>query len=98
MNVVLAMRGHAQLISFGQSIPIVSLIYHNKLRWFLEDVNMPDTGVEVFDGFFADRVKELVEIYINDPEEWLGRWRPACHKLASNFDRNNHWIKANYFK
>lgn len=39
-NVVIGMRGHAQMIPFGIDVKIVTLGTHAKMRWFLEDVNM----------------------------------------------------------
>jgi polysaccharide pyruvyl transferase WcaK-like protein len=97
MDAVLGMRGHSQLIAFGQGVPVVSLISHNKLRWFLEDVNMPDTGVEVFENDFAAAAETLVRGYIASPEKWQSRWAPEFRKIKANFDANNEWIRNKYF-
>lgn len=40
-------RGHAQMIPFGLRKPIVSLVSHDKMAWFLEDVGHPEWGVEL---------------------------------------------------
>lgn len=46
-SLAIGMRGHAQMIPFGCGVPILSLISHDKLRWFLQDVGMESRGVEV---------------------------------------------------
>lgn len=46
-KLVLGMRGHAQLIPFGCNTPIVSIISHDKMQWFLDDVERPQWGVDV---------------------------------------------------
>lgn len=47
VNLVIGMRGHSQMIPFGCNIPIISLVSHDKLRWFLEDVDMLGYGIDV---------------------------------------------------
>jgi polysaccharide pyruvyl transferase WcaK-like protein len=41
------MRGHAQMIPFGLRRPIMSIISHDKMRFFLEDLGRLEWGVEV---------------------------------------------------
>jgi len=38
MELVMGMRGHAQMIPFGLNCKIISLGSHDKMRWFLEDI------------------------------------------------------------
>lgn len=46
MDIVLGMRGHANILSFGQNTPIIGLGEHNKVKWFLDDVGL-DTIVRL---------------------------------------------------
>lgn len=48
-NIPLAvgMRGHSQMIPFGLGGGIISLISHNKLQYFLDDIGHPEWGVEI---------------------------------------------------
>ena len=55
----IGMRGHAQMIPFGCRRPIVSLISHEKLKWFLEDIGAEDWGVELDEPDLADRLSAL---------------------------------------
>ena len=44
---VLGMRGHAQMIPFGCTTPILSLVSHDKIKWFLEDIKRLEWGIEM---------------------------------------------------
>lgn len=47
IDVVIGMRGHAQMIPFGMNCGIVTLGSHDKMRWFLEDIGCMDLYVEL---------------------------------------------------
>lgn len=59
-TLVFGMRGHSQMIPFGMGIPIYSLISHNKLFYFLEDIDMVECGVEVQDPALKIKMLEFV--------------------------------------
>ncbi|MFJ8788138.1 glycosyltransferase [Streptomyces sp. NPDC102462] len=46
-RLVIGMRGHAGMIPFGVGTPIVSLISHPKMAYFLNDIERPEWGVSV---------------------------------------------------
>lgn len=52
-SVVVGMRGHATMIPFGLGTPVLSLISHPKMRYFLEDIERPEWGFSVHDGDLA---------------------------------------------
>ena len=47
MELVFGMRGHAQMIPFGLNCKIISLGTHNKIRYFLEDIDALDWFIDV---------------------------------------------------
>ncbi|MBU5440996.1 methyltransferase domain-containing protein [Paenibacillus sp. MSJ-34] len=47
VDLCIGMRGHAQMIPFGLGVPILSIISHNKLQFFLDDINHPEWGIDV---------------------------------------------------
>ena len=47
MELVMGTRGHAQMIPFGVNTKIISLGSHNKLKWFLEDINSLDWFIDL---------------------------------------------------
>jgi polysaccharide pyruvyl transferase WcaK-like protein len=55
-KLVLGMRGHAQLIPFGCNTPIVSIVSHNKMQWFLEDIGQPEWGTDVLSPSFKSEL------------------------------------------
>jgi lipopolysaccharide biosynthesis glycosyltransferase len=70
--VVVGMRGHAGMIPFGVGTPIVSIISHNKLRFFLEDIKHPEWGVEVDDPQLGSRLTTLVTDIVADQPRYRG--------------------------
>ena len=57
-KLVIGMRGHAGMIPFGCGTPIISLISHPKMAYFLSDIERPEWGVSVHDRHLADRLVE----------------------------------------
>jgi hypothetical protein len=47
MDLVLGMRGHANIIPFGQEVPFIALGSHDKNRFFLEQIGNPEN---IFDA------------------------------------------------
>lgn len=64
--VAIGMRGHAGMIPFGCRTPIVSLISHPKLRYFLDDVDMNPYGVDVNEPHLAEKVGALVSSMLDE--------------------------------
>lgn len=65
-ELVLAIRGHAQMIPFGCKTPTVSMISHDKLAWFLEDIGHPEWGVEVLDKDFEEKLLGISEYMLEN--------------------------------
>ncbi|MER5429681.1 glycosyltransferase [Streptomyces sp. NPDC002588] len=57
-KLVIGMRGHAGMIPFGCGTPIISLISHPKMAYFLRDIDRPEWGVSVHDRNLADLLVE----------------------------------------
>lgn len=55
-KLVLGMRGHAQMIPFGCNTPILSIISHNKMQWFLDDIGQPAWGADVLSDNFRQEL------------------------------------------
>ncbi|TSD66474.1 methyltransferase domain-containing protein [Inquilinus sp. KBS0705] len=65
-KVVLGMRGHAQMIPFGLSVPIITLSTHDKMMYFLEDIQHTEWGIElVKENNLKEEIINKVN-YIND--------------------------------
>ena len=63
MDVVIGMRGHAQMIPFGLNCRIISLGSHDKMRWFLDDIDAADWFVDLSadPAGISERVLEIFD-------------------------------------
>jgi hypothetical protein len=55
MPVTIGMRGHAQMIPFGCGNAIFSIVSHDKMGYFLRDIDRPEWGADVLDPELADK-------------------------------------------
>jgi len=65
-NAVIGGRGHSQMIPFGLNIPIFSLISHNKMGYFLDDIKHPEWGEEVLSPLIGDKIREFINSTKNE--------------------------------
>lgn len=76
MDLVIGMRGHAQMIPFGLNCEIITLGSHDKMRWFLEDIDALDWYVDLTHD--TDRICEkIIQIFeeIHEKENLYTRQR-----------------------
>lgn len=59
-KLVIGMRGHAQMIPFGCKTPVVSIISHNKMQWFLDDLGKPNWGADVLSTTYEQDLRSSV--------------------------------------
>ncbi|MEW1863607.1 polysaccharide pyruvyl transferase family protein [Streptomyces sp. NPDC088194] len=63
-KLVIGMRGHAGMVPFGCGTPVISLISHPKMAYFLADIERPEWGVSVHDrdlsAHLTDRATALL--------------------------------------
>lgn len=99
--IVLAMRGHAQMIPFGCQTPVLSIISHNKLHWFLEDIGHLEWGVDVKEEEFDKKLMQTMqymlsnlskikaEIAISQEELW-----EITKENIKEYVKFNKWMEA----
>lgn len=61
MPLTIGMRGHAQMIPFGCGNPIFSIISHDKMRYFLEDIGHSEWGADVNDPTLRTRIMTFID-------------------------------------
>lgn len=61
IDLVLGMRGHAQMVPFGVGCRIITLGSHDKMRWFLEDIDALDWYIDVNEDIecLAERIEDV---------------------------------------
>ena len=62
---VIGMRGHAQMIPFGCGTPILSLISHDKMRWFLDDIGHNEWGIELAEQRLTERIVDTARSLVS---------------------------------
>ncbi|MFI0931380.1 polysaccharide pyruvyl transferase family protein [Streptomyces sp. NPDC021019] len=65
-RLVIGMRGHAGMIPFGCGTPIISLVSHPKLAYFLADIDRRDWGVSVHERALGTRLAERARAVLAD--------------------------------
>lgn len=65
-SLVIGMRGHSQMIPFGCKTPILSIISHEKMGWFLKDINRSEWGSEVTNPDFENDLLEKAIYLLNN--------------------------------
>ena len=86
-SLVIGMRGHAQMIPFGCNTPILSIISHDKMKWFLNDIHHPEWGVDVLDpNFEKKKIKKAKYIYENKDQiiEEIKTKKKSLYNVTSN--------------
>ena len=83
IDLVLGMRGHAQMIPFGLNCEILSLGTHDKLKWFLDDIGAQDWYVDLTDteGLTERIVERFTAIHEKEPERTKQRLLAAQEEL-----------------
>lgn len=89
----IGMRGHAQMVPFGLGNPIISLVSHNKMRWFLEDIGHVEWGVEIHDEAFETILKEKVESILSNFVMVRNQVSDAIDILKEVTDKNISFIE-----
>ncbi|MFC7220730.1 polysaccharide pyruvyl transferase family protein [Streptomyces polyrhachis] len=90
-KLVIGMRGHAGMIPFGCGTPILSLVSHPKLGYFLSDIDRPEWGISVHEprlgALLAERAGALLADHaaavadVHDRQELL--WRLTRENLGA---------------
>ena len=65
-SLVIGMRGHAQMMPFGCGTPILSIVSHNKMAWFLDDIEHTEWGVDVQDKDYEEKLLSAARAILFD--------------------------------
>jgi len=86
MDLVFGMRGHANIIPFGQYTPFVGIGTHNKVKWFLEEVGMPECFISLDDDNDFDWAIKLADQIINEPDRYKNQMIAVHSAMAKTKD------------
>ncbi len=90
MPVTIGMRGHAQMIPFVCGNAIFSIVSHDKMGYFLRDIERPDWGADVLDRELSDKAigfldgveRAWSEIGRHIDAQQARFWSATCTNLA----------------
>ena len=99
-RLVIGMRGHAQMIPFGCQTPILSIISHDKMQWFLDDIQHSDWGVDVTSKLFEKQLLEKsIDYYQNSQkhhQEIIVQQERLWNITMENMKTINKKVKASF--
>lgn len=93
-KLVIGMRGHAQMIPFGCNTPILSIISHDKMQWFLDDIHHPEWGVDVLNPSFETELLEKAKELYNSTDTLIPVIKEEQRILWSVTKQNMNFIKS----
>ena len=80
-ELVIGFRGHSQMIPFGCNTPILSVISHDKLQWFLDDINHPEYGIDVNEKHFEEKLLETANYILNNKDKIISEINKEQNRL-----------------
>jgi hypothetical protein len=89
-DLAIGMRGHAQMIPLGCGTPILSLVSHDKMHWFLEDIGQKDWGVEMTSPDFKSQIIEKAEMILKNSGAFVKEIQLIQQKLLDITLANAH--------
>lgn len=92
-RLVIGMRGHSQMIPFGCLTPILSIISHDKMKWFLDDINHPEFGVDILDPEFKSKLEKTAKNLYYNYKENIEYIKQEQKKLWDTTQKNLKTIK-----
>jgi Polysaccharide pyruvyl transferase len=85
-QLVVGMHGYAAMIPFGCGTPIISLISHPELAYFLDDIDRSDWGIPIQDPLLGGRLRELTADLLDSRAEVvadIGRIQQRLHQVTT---------------
>ncbi|RJQ47246.1 MAG: methyltransferase domain-containing protein [Nitrospiraceae bacterium] len=96
MDLVLGMRGHANIVSFGQHVPFIPIGSHRKNRYFIEDIGEPQYILDARNEIQinGDRMIRIVERLLNEKHEYMIRHCDMYRQKSADFMNFNRKVLA----
>jgi polysaccharide pyruvyl transferase WcaK-like protein len=99
IDLAIGMRGHSQMIPFGLRRPIMSIISHDKMKFFLEDINKLEWGVEADSFEFEEKLKQKLLLIeksrVEIHEEIAIAQQKIWEETKKNFDKIKRFLNKN---
>lgn len=93
IDLSIGMRKHSQMIAFGLNKPIFSLISHDEVEYFLDDIGLPQYGVDMSESGFSNPVKDFILDYDNNKTNIINTLKVAQERVWKETQENFTLIK-----
>lgn len=80
-DLVIGMRGHSSIVAVGAGTPFIGLVSHAKVAGYLEECGLSDWMVSFDTPELEDRLINLSEELIKNPESWHQKRNAAMDKM-----------------
>ena len=98
IDLSIGMRGHSQMIPFGLCKNIISIISHDKMKYFLEDNNLVDYGVDLDEPEVFENLKKTFNLYENKKNDQLKIIKKRKQLILRQTNSNLQNIFSHYEK
>ena len=93
IDLSIGMRGHSQMIPFGLNKPIFSMISHDKVKFFLDDLELSDYGAEMDDDDFISKSQKYLNEFDDNKKSIIKKISDAQDKIWNETKENFREIK-----
>jgi len=80
-DLIIGMRGHSSIVAVGAGTPFIGLVSHAKVAGYLEECGLSDWMVSYDSPELEDRLINLMEELIRNPESWHQKRNAAMDKM-----------------
>ncbi|WP_230293950.1 polysaccharide pyruvyl transferase family protein [Croceicoccus sp. Ery5] len=87
-NLVIGMRGHGVMLPYGLGVPVMGIINHVKVRYFLEEVKLGEYAVDLEDPVMTDKMFERVQQFDSDRQGFYDIMDREQQRLWDITERN----------
>lgn len=94
IDLSIGMRKHSQMIPFGLNKPIFSLISHDEVKYFLEDIGLNQYGVDMSENGYSDKIKDYLVNFDKNREDIASNLINAQDEIWKETEENFKKIKS----
>jgi polysaccharide pyruvyl transferase WcaK-like protein len=94
IDLSIGMRKHSQMIPFGLNKPIFSLISHDEVKYFLDDIGLPQYGVDMSENGYSKPIKDFLLNFDDNRANIINILKVAQEEIWKETQENFEIIKS----
>jgi polysaccharide pyruvyl transferase WcaK-like protein len=92
IDTVISDRGHGQMIPFSCGCKVISPISHEKLSWFLDDLELSNLAIDENNSNLGKLMIEKYNLFSDN--DWEKNYQTRIEKIQENYLNNMNIIKS----